>query len=78
MGDIPPLPRRRARTRNPPSRSTRSSARPTPPPSGSKSGEDARALIPHLGQLALVEVAFPKFRDGRGYSAGAHPARGGL
>lgn len=33
-------------------------------------GEDARALIPHLGQLALVEVAFPKFRDGRGYSAG--------
>lgn len=32
-------------------------------------GEDARALIPHLGRLALVEVAFPTFRDGRGYSA---------
>jgi uncharacterized protein (DUF934 family) len=35
-----------------------------------ESDEDARALIPHLGQLALIEVAFPKFRDGRGYSAG--------
>lgn len=32
-------------------------------------GEDARLLIPHLDRLALVEVAFPKFRDGRGYSA---------
>lgn len=32
-------------------------------------GEDARALIPHLDRLALVEVAFPKFRDGRGYSS---------
>lgn len=34
-----------------------------------ESDEDARALLPRLGQLALVEVAFPKFRDGRGYSA---------
>lgn len=33
-------------------------------------GEDARALLPHLGRIALVEVAFPKFRDGRGYSTG--------
>lgn len=32
-------------------------------------GEDARLLIPHLDRIALVEVAFPKFRDGRGYSA---------
>jgi uncharacterized protein (DUF934 family) len=32
-------------------------------------GDDARLLIPHLGQLALVEVTFPAFRDGRGYSA---------
>ena len=32
-------------------------------------GEDARALIPHLDRIALVEVAFPTFRDGRGYSA---------
>lgn len=31
--------------------------------------EDARALIPHLDRLALVEIAFPKFRDGRGYSS---------
>lgn len=34
-----------------------------------ESDEDARRLLPQLGQLALVEVAFPKFRDGRGYSA---------
>ena len=32
-------------------------------------GDDARALIPHLDQLALIDVSFPKFRDGRGYSA---------
>jgi uncharacterized protein (DUF934 family) len=32
-------------------------------------GDDARALLPHLGQLSLVEVTFPAFRDGRGYSA---------
>ncbi len=31
--------------------------------------EDARALIPHLDRLTLIEVAFPKFRDGRGYSS---------
>lgn len=33
-----------------------------------ESGEDVRALLPHLDRLALVEVSFPKFRDGRGYS----------
>lgn len=32
-------------------------------------GEDARALIPYLERLTLVEIAFPTFRDGRGYSA---------
>ena len=32
-------------------------------------GEDARALIPNLDRLTLVEVTFPKFRDGRGYSS---------
>lgn len=32
-------------------------------------GEDARALIPHLGQLTLIDISFPKFRDGRGYSS---------
>lgn len=31
--------------------------------------EDARKLIPHLDRLTLVEIAFPKFRDGRGYSS---------
>jgi uncharacterized protein (DUF934 family) len=31
--------------------------------------EDARLLIPHLDRLALIEIAFPKFRDGRGYSS---------
>lgn len=34
-----------------------------------ESDEDARLLIPHLDRLALIEIAFPKFRDGRGYSA---------
>ncbi|OAN60050.1 DUF934 domain-containing protein [Sphingomonas sp. TDK1] len=33
-----------------------------------ESGEDARALLPHLDRIALVEVSFPSFRDGRGYS----------
>ncbi len=32
-------------------------------------GDDARALIPHLDRLSLVEIAFPSFRDGRGYSS---------
>jgi uncharacterized protein (DUF934 family) len=32
-------------------------------------GDDARALIPHLSQLRLVEVNFPAFGDGRGYSS---------
>jgi uncharacterized protein (DUF934 family) len=34
-----------------------------------EAGDDARALLPHCGRLALVEVSFPTFRDGRGYSA---------
>ncbi|MBB3981442.1 uncharacterized protein (DUF934 family) [Sphingobium fontiphilum] len=32
-------------------------------------GDDARELLPHLGRIALVEVNFPVFGDGRGYSA---------
>lgn len=32
-------------------------------------GDDARALIPHLAGLRLIEVNFPAFTDGRGYSA---------
>jgi len=34
-----------------------------------EAGEDARALIPYLDKLALIEVDFPRFRDGRGYSS---------
>lgn len=34
-----------------------------------ESGDDVRGLIPHLGQIALIEVSFPTFRDGRGYSS---------
>ncbi|MDC0886594.1 DUF934 domain-containing protein [Altererythrobacter sp.] len=32
-------------------------------------GDDARDLLPHLERLKLVEVNFPVFGDGRGYSA---------
>lgn len=32
-------------------------------------GEDARLLLPHLDRITLVEVTFPKFRDGRGFSS---------
>ncbi|WP_095011556.1 DUF934 domain-containing protein [Tsuneonella mangrovi] len=32
-------------------------------------GDDARALIPHIAALKLVEINFPAFTDGRGYSA---------
>ena len=32
-------------------------------------GDDARDLIPHLDRIKLVEVNFPVFGDGRGYSA---------
>lgn len=32
-------------------------------------GDDARALIPHLERLRLVEINFPAFTDGRGNSS---------
>ena len=32
-------------------------------------GEDARQLIPFLDRLALIEIGFSAFGDGRGYSA---------
>ena len=32
-------------------------------------GDDARALLPFLGRIKLVEVMFPAFTDGRGNSA---------
>jgi len=34
-----------------------------------EAGEDARELLSHLDRLRLVEVNFPVFGDGRGYSA---------
>lgn len=40
-------------------------------------GEDARALLPFIGRLEMVEVAFPSFRDGRGYSAARILREGG-
>ena len=33
-----------------------------------EAGDDPERLIPHLGRVKLVEVDFPKFRDGRGFS----------
>lgn len=32
-------------------------------------GEDARQLLPYLDRLALIEIGFSSFVDGRGYSA---------
>ena len=34
-----------------------------------EAGEDARELLPHLDRLSLIEVSFPVFGDGRGYSS---------
>ena len=34
-----------------------------------ESGEDVRQLLPYLDRLALIEVDFPAFGDGRGYSS---------
>ncbi|WP_353198124.1 DUF934 domain-containing protein [Sandarakinorhabdus sp.] len=31
--------------------------------------DDARALIPHLATLHRIDIVFPKFRDGRGFSS---------
>ncbi|OYW83077.1 MAG: hypothetical protein B7Z26_01575, partial [Asticcacaulis sp. 32-58-5] len=31
-------------------------------------GDDIRALAPYMEKIALVEVNFPGYRDGRGYS----------
>ena len=33
-----------------------------------EAGEDVAQLIPHLERVRLVEVDFPRFRDGRGFS----------
>lgn len=34
-----------------------------------EAGEDARQLLPYLDRISLVEISFPAFTDGRGYSA---------
>ena len=34
-----------------------------------EAGDDVRRLAPVLGRVRLVEVDFPKFRDGRGFSS---------
>ena len=34
-----------------------------------EAGDDVRRLAPYIDRLRLVEVSFPRFRDGRGYSA---------
>ena len=34
-----------------------------------EAGEDVTQLLPHLDRVRLVEVDFPKFRDGRGFSS---------
>ena len=31
--------------------------------------DDVRALLPFLDRLRLIEISFPAFRDGRGYSS---------
>lgn len=30
--------------------------------------DEPEVLVPHLGELAVIAVAFPKFTDGRGYT----------
>ena len=34
-----------------------------------EAGDDVRRLIPLLDRVRLVEIDFPKFRDGRGFSS---------
>ena len=34
-----------------------------------EAGDDVRELIPVLERIRLVEIDFPKFRDGRGFSS---------
>lgn len=33
-----------------------------------EAGEDVAQLLPHLARVRLIEVDFPRFRDGRGFS----------
>ena len=34
-----------------------------------EAGDDVRRLAPYLDRIRLIEVDFPKFRDGRGFSS---------
>lgn len=34
-----------------------------------EAGDDVRLLLPQLGRVRLVEIDFPRFRDGRGFSS---------
>ena len=34
-----------------------------------EAGDDVRLLLAQLDRIRLIEIDFPKFRDGRGYSA---------
>jgi uncharacterized protein (DUF934 family) len=34
-----------------------------------EAGDDVEQLVPHLSRVRLVEIDFPKFRDGRGFSS---------
>lgn len=34
-----------------------------------EAGDDVRLLLPMLDRVKLVEIDFPRFRDGRGYSS---------
>ena len=36
-----------------------------------QAGEDVREIAPHLPRIGIVELEFPKFRDGRNYSSAA-------
>lgn len=34
-----------------------------------EAGDDVRRLLPVIGRVELVEIDFPRFRDGRGFSS---------
>ncbi|KQT32284.1 oxidoreductase [Sphingomonas sp. Leaf412] len=42
-----------------------------------EAGDDARRLLGHLDRVALIEVSFPGYRDGRGYSSARILREGG-
>ena len=34
-----------------------------------EAGDDVQLLLPHLDRVRLIEIDFPRFRDGRGFSS---------